>query len=127
LRSEINAKQFVLDSARDTHDAMDVPDGILSASFSFREARAESLASAKQDGFETLDEGYKAVSAAARELGYAQEFRTLNKMLSKFAHPAALAVIFDNEEVLGKFCEKFYGLGMNLANETLKMLDSAKH
>jgi len=125
LRSEGNAKQFVLDSARDLHDAMDVPDGILSQSFSFREARAESIANAKQDGFETLDENYKAVSAVARELGHAQEFRTLNKMLSKFAHPTALAVIFDNDQVKDRFREKFYAIGLRLAEETLKMLDGA--
>ena len=126
MRSESNAKQFVLDSARDAHDAMNVPDGMLSETISFREMRAESIEATEQGGFETLDQDYMAVSAAAKALGKGQEFRSVNKVLSKFAHPTALAVIFDNEKARQTFREKFYAIGLRLADETLKMLDGAK-
>jgi len=123
LRSETNAKQFVLDSSRDAHDAINVPDGIFSETLSFREIRAQSIESARQDGFETLDQDYKAVSAAAKEIGMSQEFRDFNKLLSKFAHPTALSVIFDHEETLAKLREKFFTFGLNIASQSLRTLD----
>ena len=42
-QSEENSKQFVLDAARDVHDALNVPDRIFAEDFSFRDARTDSL------------------------------------------------------------------------------------
>jgi hypothetical protein len=48
-----NAKDFVLDAARDAHDALDIPDGMFAPDFSFRTFRDELIQETKADGFET--------------------------------------------------------------------------
>ena len=122
--SEENAKQFVLDSARDLHDALDIPDGIFSDEFSFRAARCESLASAEKDGFETLDDRYSAVSKIARALGKGDEFKYFNKLLSKFAHPTALTVIYQEGHSIEALKAKFYGVGSSLGEGALKLIQA---
>ena len=121
--SEDNGKEFVLDSARDIHDLMNVPDGIFSATFSFKTARAENLARAQQDGFDTLDESYIAVSKAAKAIGKGEEFKYFNKLFSKYAHPTALAIIGRRTEAEGKLKKKFFDLGSTLAKEVLKQIE----
>jgi len=121
--SEDNSKQFVLDAARDVYDALNMPDGLLSRTFSFRAARAEAIERAKQDGFETLDENYTAVGKIARELGRGDEFRHINKLLSKFAHPTALCVIERRSEANGLLKQKFHDMGTNFAKEALRIIE----
>lgn len=43
-------------------------------------------------GIQALKDDFKAVSAAAKELGRLQKFQAANKLLSKFAHPTSWAV-----------------------------------
>jgi hypothetical protein len=47
---------------------------------------------AKSKGIAELRDDFKSVSVAARELGREEEFKALNKLLSKLAHPTAWAV-----------------------------------
>jgi hypothetical protein len=121
--SEENSKQFVLDAARDVHDALNMPDGLLSKTFSFRAARAEAIEKTKHDGFETLDENYTAVGKVAKELGKGDEFRHINKLLSKFAHPTALSVIERKSEANGLLKQKFHDMGRSFAKEALRIIE----
>ena len=122
-QSESNSKQFVLDAARDVHDAMNVPDGIFTEDFSFRDARTESIQQARDAGFETLDESFKRVSNVAQGLGRGQEFKSLNKLLSKFAHPTALSVIDDNSKANEVLKQKLFSLGHAMAKRTLIQIE----
>jgi hypothetical protein len=124
-QSEENSKQFVLDSARDVNDVMNIPDGMFSTTFSFRDARQENLDRAQDDGFTSLDESYTAVSKVARQLGVGEVFRNLNKLFSKFAHPTALSIIYTDGAVSDKLRDKFYNIGVEMAENTLKTLDEA--
>ena len=95
-QSEDNSKEFVLDSGRGVHDALNVPDGILSTNFSFRAAREEAIKKTQEDGFETLGESFTTVAAVAKKLGQGDTFKYWNKIFSKFAHPTALSIIQSN-------------------------------
>jgi hypothetical protein len=46
-RSRNNAKEFVLDAARDAHEAMNVPDGLFSKDSSFQAVRQRAIESAQ--------------------------------------------------------------------------------
>lgn len=122
--SEENAKEFVLDSARDVHDALNVPDGMFSKEFSFRTARRENIERTRQDGFETLDDSYSSVSNIAKSLGKGEEFKYLNKLFSKYAHPTALAIVGRDAETVGKVKEKFYMIGSAMARELLLAIET---
>jgi hypothetical protein len=121
--SEDNSKHFVLDAVRDVHDAMNVPDDLLSTTFNFRAARAEAIEKATEDGFETLDESYTAVSKIAKQAGKGEEFKHINKLLSKFAHPTALSVIERESEANAKLKQKFYEMGYRFAKATLNIIE----
>ena len=121
-QSEKNAKEFVLDAKRDVNDVLKVPDGIFSNTYSFMAARTESIQQDKAMGFETLDSKYKTVSDAARELGKGEPFRVTNKLLSKYAHPTALQVVYNGGEAEEILKEKFYDLGMALSKGALSLL-----
>lgn len=110
-RSETNAKQFLLDAARDIHDALNVPDGILSPTFSFRTARADSVERAQQEGFETLDQRFTSVHSIAHELQQDDLYKTYNKLLSKFAHPTALSVIENGSPMFDGIKVKIHKIG----------------
>jgi hypothetical protein len=121
------AKEFVLDAARDAHDAVNIPDGVLGTEYSLKEAREELLQRTREDGFETLDEKYKSVYAAATELGKGEAFKYSNKLLSKFAHPTALHVVTStsNSEALDYLMSKFYKLGSAMGEGQLRFIDQA--
>jgi len=121
-KSPSNAKEFVLDSARDANDALDIPDGLFADDFSFRAAREELIQKSKADGFETLDESYTRVSKIAKDLGKGEVFKYLNKLLSKFAHPTALSIIYIGGQAERGITEKFSTLGMRMSEATLKVL-----
>ena len=90
------AKRFYQDSERDSLDMLNIPSEECSGDqpFNFRAERARLLEKAKQDGdFENPEAPYLQVSKAAKEVGWQDEFVYTNKLLSKFAHPTALAVM----------------------------------
>jgi hypothetical protein len=58
----------------------------------FDEALAKFATFAQSKGIRELKDDFKSVSVAARELGREDEFKALNKLLSKFLHPTAWAV-----------------------------------
>lgn len=122
-----NAKEFVLDAARDVHDAMNVPDGVFSNTYSFKEARAELIQKTRDDGFETLDEKYTPVYAAAKHLGQEEAYKCTNKLLSKFAHPTALLIVSSRGDsaVQDMLKNKFYALGIANSNGALAFLEQA--
>jgi hypothetical protein len=123
--SKNNAKQFVLDAGRDATDVMNVPDGILSQTFSFRNARAETIGQLREEGFETLDQPFTAVSKVAKELGQDDLFKGYNKLLSKFAHPTALLVIQGGAPVLDGIKVKIHAMGVELGTQTLQFIADA--
>lgn len=125
VQSEENSKQFILDSARDVNDVMKIPDGMFSTTFSFKDARQGNLDRAQEDGFTSLDESYTAVSKVAKQLGVGDVFKNLNKLFSKFAHPTALSIIYTDGAVCDKLRDKFYNIGAEMAENTLKALDEA--
>jgi hypothetical protein len=102
--SERNAKLFAEDASRDMVD-------VLTIAFNFpthlttdtadtqtilreaQEAHGAIVKTANEHGFDAVDEEYKKVSAAAKEVGMGDLWKYLNKVLSKFAHPTALLVI----------------------------------
>jgi hypothetical protein len=120
--SEANSKEFVLDAARDVHDAMDLPDGMFSTTDSFQAERRAAIEKTQQDGFETLDERYRAVSKIAKELGKGLEFQNLNKLLSKFAHPTALSVINNHAAANDTLKHKFHRIGASIGAHTLDLI-----
>ena len=122
-QSVANSQKFGTDAARDLMDLMNVPDGIFSETFSFMAARQEAIDNAKAEGFESIDEKYTKVPDVARGLGFGVEFHHTNKLLSKFAHPTALSVIYDRE--IPPLSEKFYKLGMFLGTQTIKLIDKS--
>jgi hypothetical protein len=73
-------------------------------------------------GFETLDESYARVSKIAKDVGKGEVFKYLNKLLSKFAHPTALSIIYNGGETENRLRQKFYDVGMRLSEEILKLL-----
>ena len=121
-KSENNAKQFLLDAARDASDVLDVPDGVFSDTFSFKGVRDQFLETAKEDGFETFDESFTRVAQVAKQLGQEVTFRHYNKLLSKFAHPTALSVVNSGRESTEMLKRKFYELGVKLGGMTLEAL-----
>jgi hypothetical protein len=125
--SSDHAKEFVLDSARDAHDAMDIPDGVLGTNHSLKEEREKLVKQTRDDGFETLDEKYKSVSSAAKELGKAEAFKHSNKLLSKFAHPTALHIVSStgSSKPIDYLIGQFYKLGTGLGQGELRYLDQA--
>jgi hypothetical protein len=122
-RSEKNSKGFVLDAGRDVNDALNVPDGIFSQTFSFRGARQENLDRAIRDGLTSLDDKYNTVYDVAKQLGQGDMFRYTNKLFSKFAHPTALSVIYGDRGTLKTMRDKFYNIGVDMAEASLQEID----
>lgn len=56
------------------------------------ESLAKFVRFAESKGIKELKDDFKSVSSAAKELGREDEFKAMNKLLSKFAHPTAWAV-----------------------------------
>jgi hypothetical protein len=59
---------------------------------SLEQKMTELEAFAQSQGIQKLDDDFKAVSKAAKELGRAPAFGSMNKLLSKLAHPTAWAI-----------------------------------
>jgi hypothetical protein len=78
----------------------------------------------KDLGIPNLDEQYTRVSEAAKEVGRHQEFAALNKGLSKYAHPTAVAL----RSVITHDVDKglrgmFFNDGVKLAMDSLMRLE----
>jgi hypothetical protein len=122
--SKESAKEFLLDSARDACDILNIPDGPWLHN-SLRRTRQTLLDNAAADGFD-IEQDYARVSAVAKRLGRGDVFKHLNKVFSKYAHPTALAIFSQDsaaaEEALRK---KLYELGSTLAESALTILNGA--
>jgi len=73
-------------------------------------------------GMSSLDEAYKKVVHAADELGWKEGFVGLNAILSKFAHPTAMAVLtsFIEADMSNNLFDLFLAIGVVLALVGLK-------
>jgi len=120
--SKENAKEFLLDTARDAHDAVDIPDGPWLKS-SLEPTRQLLLSNASADGFD-IEQEYARVSRIAKSLGRGDIFKHFNKTLSKYAHPTALAV-FSDRDTREALRETFYKMGINSADSGLRFLNEA--
>jgi hypothetical protein len=118
--SKENAKEFWLDSARDAFDALDIPDGPLLHS-SLEPTRRLLLDNAAADGFD-IEQEYARVSSVAKKLGRGEAFKHVNKTLSKYAHPTALAIFSPGGNAQEALRTKFYQLGINSADSALWFL-----
>lgn len=116
-QSEENAKEFQLDAARDAYDALDVPDGLISKQ-SFAPVRQELIDKAKTDGFD-IEDSYTRVATAAKKLNRGGFFKHMNKTFSKFAHPTALAIVYNPNDEEPLLRQKFYAIGMDLGRIAL--------
>lgn len=113
IKSPENAKRFFDDAARDAFGALNLPDGMFSndPDFSFKDARTEILHEARQKGVEGLEDPYRAVRDAAKEIGMLEYYVGANKLYSKFAHPTSLWIMTE-ENLLEGFRKSFYDGGV---------------
>lgn len=95
--SNQHAKRFSDDSLRDLYGlskavqrTVEVESGVKSTDM---DRALSNLAQFAQSlGIQALEDDFKHVSEAAKELGRLQKFQAANKLLSKFAHPTAWVV-----------------------------------
>ena len=85
-QSKENAKEFLLDAARDSFDALKKEHPL----------RKELKGKAKEDGFD-IEKKYIRVDMAAEKTTIKDDFKHFNKQLSKWAHPTAFAVMSSKE------------------------------
>jgi hypothetical protein len=118
--SKENAKEFLLDAARDGYDVLDIPGGPVVIN-SLKPARQDLLDKTIGDGFDIEQENTR-VFNAAKKLGRGDVFRYCNKIFSKYAHPTALVIFSDEEAALRK---KMYELGTGFGQSALNILNDA--
>ena len=95
--SEERAKRFYDDAMRDLYGLSQAVQRVVEVKAGTKDKGLEDKISefakfAQSTGIQELGDDFKPVSDAARELGRLDEFRGLNKLLSKFAHPTAWAI-----------------------------------
>jgi hypothetical protein len=115
-KSAANARRFLDDSVRDLYGFSEAVKALEGVDGGEGEHERDMATLAKLRGIASLDDGYKRVSEAAREIGRGEEFKALNKFLSKLAHPTAgMISVFglptDNSGLL----ETFFGDGLSFA------------
>jgi hypothetical protein len=64
----------------------------------FTGAKKELAQRAAAEGIASLDESYKGVNDAAKDVGIGDHFALSNRMLSKFAHPTAVRILAPPDE-----------------------------
>jgi hypothetical protein len=112
-----NARRFYEDAGRDMRDLADSfikwgaatkqePDWIQN----FSDARKDLKEKMIQKEMINLDDGYTPVREAAKKIGFQDNFRISNSILSKFAHPTA-ALILRPKDFEQKLRGHFYGQG----------------
>jgi hypothetical protein len=91
--SEETAQRFFEDGKRDAITGMDIPDELIRADArdAFKATKEQLLTQAALDGVENPTE-YQRVASAAKFVNY-QYFGKINMLLSKWAHPTAMAVL----------------------------------
>lgn len=103
--TEERAKRFYDDAMRDLYGLSQAVQRIFEVKAGTKDKGLEEKLSdfsqfAQSMGVDELGDDFKPVSDAAREVGRYDEFRGLNKLLSKFAHPTAWAIhIADSDGV----------------------------
>lgn len=118
-RSWENARRLYEDAGRDVKNVLDVfeqwgqaagqPVDWLSA---IADGKNDLLRRAASEGIESLDRRYMRVEDAAGECGLKDMFKTMNKMLSKFAHPTAMQILgMADDEKQSLQRDTFYALG----------------
>ena len=118
-RSRENARRLYEDAGRDAKNLLDAferwgqtagqPVDWLSA---IADGKNDLSLRATSEGIESLDGRYMRVEDAASQCGLKDVFKTMNKILSKFAHPTAmqiLGVADDEKQSLQR--DTFYALG----------------
>jgi hypothetical protein len=125
IESPANARSFADDAARDSLEIFKVPDGLFNRdpTFSFQEERERMLREAQSEGINDLHEAPGAVRDAAKAISKSEEFRWINKLLSKIAHPTALWVITPNEELEG-FRRELFRVGRVNGEGALHSIES---
>jgi hypothetical protein len=121
--SQANAKEFLLDAARDAFDVLDIPEDVMAAPNSLQARRQMLIGRDKEHGF-NIEDSYTRVANAAEKLGKAEMFKYWNKTFSKFAHPTAFVVISGtviDEPLLRK---RFYDLGLFLSQKAMEFCDA---
>ncbi len=119
--SEENAKRFLLDSTRDAADMLNIRDGLLSKSASFMATRRELIEQAEEDGIE-IEKSFMRTSKAAEVIGNKELFSTVNKVLSKLAHPTAMNVMGYDKAAGDILRKQFVDMGQLMGNEALRIL-----
>lgn len=118
-RSRENARRLYEDAGRDAKNVLDVfehwgqaagqPVDWLSA---IADGKNDLSRRAASEGIESLDGRYMRVEGAAGECGLKDMFKTMNKMLSKFAHPTAMQILgMADYEKQSLQRDTFYALG----------------
>jgi hypothetical protein len=114
------ARRFYDDQARDMFDMMDGFKKLIAVMPTTEQSLHEVVQASKTriaelaalQGMSDLDEQYTRVFQAARELQVGEFFASVNKFLSKFAHPTALIVFtFQDETHRAEMCEFFFAFG----------------
>lgn len=124
--SDENAAEFAEDQARDAVDALNLPASFsLGGLFNFQGARKDVIQMAKDAGFDTVDDNYARVSDIAKELGHGEMFKNVNKLLSKFAHPTAMAVMTSMKEYEKPFRDKFFETGTACSKIALRLIEKS--
>ena len=118
-RSRENARRLYEDAGRDAKNLLDVfehwgeaagqPIDWLSA---IADGKNDLSRRAAGEGIGSLDGRYMRVEDAADECGLKDKFKTMNKMLSKFAHPTAMQILgMADDEKQSLHRDTFYALG----------------
>jgi hypothetical protein len=122
-KSKENANEFMLDATRDAADMVNIPDGPLVLT-SLKPVRQDLLDKAAADGFD-IEQAYQRVNEIAQSAGRADTYKYFNKLLSKFAHPTAIAVFSLGSDKEKGLRDKFYELGKNFGMSALAFLNEA--
>lgn len=119
------AQKFLTDSIRDMIETLGVGTKLAPNPAQIAGAKETLIKMATEDGYEDLDEQFTFVSAAAKEVGAAEEFKTYNKLLSKFAHPTAMLVFSNRKESDEQVKKNFYQFAMFCAAHGERIVDEA--
>lgn len=114
-----NARRLYEDAGRDVKNVLDVferwgreavePVDWLAA---LAEDKDELSRRAAREGIDSLDGSYMRIERAAAECGLKDMFTTMNKLLSKFAHPTAMQILgMADDDKQSRQLEMFHALG----------------
>lgn len=124
--SEQHAKTFYDDSFRDLREMLEAISALYASSNGKPDERLVKMLGGLRDvatksGFQDIDEGYKRVSAAAKEVGRGNAFYALYKVASKLAHPTSMALNLG--EGLVKLLDSQYVGGEEFASACLAEIE----